>query len=210
MSPKPSVGATTLDLLRHGQPEGGDRYRGSVDDPLSPLGWEQMRRAAAGGRWDAIVTSPLRRCADFAQELGERQGIPVALEPGVRELSFGLWEGLTGEEIMKSDGARLTAFWRNPVEHSPPEGESIRSVEARAMAAWEEILARHRGGRVLLVSHGGVIRVLLSRVMMTPLEHLSRWTVPYACLSRVRVDRIPEGDLPRLLFHGGRAEESEG
>ncbi len=66
---------TTVDLLRHGEPEGGNKYRGALDDPLSELGWAQMR-AATGDRcpWQAIVSSPLRRCAAFARELANRHG----------------------------------------------------------------------------------------------------------------------------------------
>ena len=67
-----------IDLLRHGQPDGGDRFRGVRDDPLSETGWQQMRTSVNEmASWDVVVTSPLRRCADFAAELCERHGITL-------------------------------------------------------------------------------------------------------------------------------------
>src|SRR5690606_221668 len=83
-----------LDMLRHGETERGGGLRGSLDDRLTEQGWAQMREAVAqAGPWDALVSSPLRRCAQFADELGARLGLPVQLEAGVRELHFGDWEG---------------------------------------------------------------------------------------------------------------------
>ena len=73
---------TCIDLLRHGEPVGGRRYRGQIDDPLSDTGWQQMRAALADRRdWDIIYTSPLRRCAEFAGELAARHGLPLASDP---------------------------------------------------------------------------------------------------------------------------------
>ncbi len=69
---------TTINLICHGEPVGGPRYRDQIDDPLSDLGWLQMRAAVGVHRpWSEIVTSPLSRCAAFAQELGTRLGLPV-------------------------------------------------------------------------------------------------------------------------------------
>ena len=76
---------TTLDLLRHGEPVGGSRYRGQTDDPLSDKGWAQMRDAVGDVHpWDHIITSPLSRCSDFAHELAARHNIFTSLRPGRR------------------------------------------------------------------------------------------------------------------------------
>ena len=70
---------TVIDFIRHGTPEGGRLYRGStIDDPLGEKGWQQMWRAVGDlCHWDAIVSSPLRRCLAFAEALGERHGLPA-------------------------------------------------------------------------------------------------------------------------------------
>ena len=83
-----------LDLLRHGETEQGGGLRGSIDDALTDLGWQQMRSAAKeAGPWDRIISSPLQRCARFSEELAARLSLPMTLEPGLQELHFGDWEG---------------------------------------------------------------------------------------------------------------------
>ena len=91
---------TLFDLLRHGEPVGGSRYRGQIDDPLSERGWQQMWEAVdAVTCWQRIVTSPLLRCREFALQLGERLDIPVHAEARFREVGFGEWEGRTRAEL---------------------------------------------------------------------------------------------------------------
>ena len=69
---------TTIDLIRHGEPVGGRKYRGQIDDPLSDKGWAQMREAVGDHRpWDVIISSSLSRCLDFARELGQRSWIAM-------------------------------------------------------------------------------------------------------------------------------------
>src|SRR3569833_5018 len=88
--------STVVELLRHGEPVGGTRIRGQSDDPLSERGWQQMWQAAGeAAPWQAIITSPLLRCAAFARALAERHGLPVQVEPRFKEIGFGAWEGHT-------------------------------------------------------------------------------------------------------------------
>ena len=90
-----------LDLLRHGVTERGGGLRGSLDDELTAEGWAQMRAAvASAGPWQALVSSPLRRCAAFAEELAARLGLPLQLEADLRELHFGAWEGRSAADLM--------------------------------------------------------------------------------------------------------------
>lgn len=196
--------AVTIDLLRHGEPEGGDKYRGSVDDPLSKAGWAQMRKAVWGKRpWDRIVTSPLKRCSEFARELGEECKVPVEIEEDFREMSFGDWEGRTREAILADDRDRLVSFWKNPFENPPPNGEPLDQLQKRVAHAWAEIVEAYPGAHILLVAHGGVIRMLLGEALGMPMDNLSRILVPYACVSRVRVETLGGVSMPRLVFHDG-------
>jgi len=199
---------TTVDLLRHGEPEGGNRYRGTVDDPLSPFGWEQMRAAVdiRHPPWNAIVSSPLRRCADFARELAAQLRLTLDIEPDLREMTFGDWEGRTITEIMRSTPQALTLFWRDPVNHPPPGGEPLPVYAARVTAAWQAVLERHAGRHVLIVGHGGMIRMVLQHVLGMPLQHVWRLEVPYANCSRVRVHGRGQEAAPLLVFHGRALE----
>lgn len=196
---------TTVDLLRHGEPVGGRKYRGQLDDPLSERGWEQMRAAVGDHRpWDRIITSPLSRCRAFAEELAARTGLPLAIEPRFRELGFGEWEGRTAEELLARDPQILVRFWQDPLNHTPPGAEPLTAFRERVLAAWEEWLGSQAGGHLLVITHAGVIRLLVSHVLDMPLDRLFRIQVPNAGLTRLRVERNGAGVLPRLVFHAGR------
>ncbi|MGO1071183.1 histidine phosphatase family protein [Lysobacter sp. CA199] len=151
--------ATSIDLLRHGD-TGHRSYRGQLDDSLLELGWRQMRDAVLGREWDVIVSSPLQRCAAFAQELAQARGLPLALEPRLREYHFGAWQGMAVDVIAAEQGEALARFWADPVAHPPPGAERFADFAARLIAAADAIVREHAGQRVLAVSHGGVIRLL--------------------------------------------------
>jgi alpha-ribazole phosphatase len=194
--------STTIDLIRHGEPVGGHKYRGQTDDPLSEKGWQQMRAAVADHRpWDAIVSSPLARCAAFARELSARHDLPLEIEPRLREIGFGIWEGHTAAEIMQSDSGAIARFWRDPVRHTPPGAEPLANFRERVSAAWSDLQTRHARRHVLVVCHGGVIRMAISQVLNMPLENLFRIQVPNASITRIRIDGEGEAALPNLVFH---------
>lgn len=196
--------STTIDLIRHGEPEGGPRYRGQSDDPLCERGWAQMRQAVGEHRpWDVIVSSPLCRCSDFARELAARCGVPLEVDDRWMELGFGEWEGRTAKEIMASDSERLSRFWLDPLQHAPPGGERLDAFRERIVSAWDDLLTRHAGQHALIVAHAGTIRMVTTHALDMPLDRLFRLHVPYAGITRVRVDANGAGLLPRLMFHAG-------
>ncbi|MFD0321866.1 histidine phosphatase family protein [Lysobacter gummosus] len=154
-----SSNAAPIDLLRHGD-TGHRSYRGQLDDSLLELGWRQMRDAVLGRDWDAIVSSPLQRCAAFAQELSQVRGLPLSLEPRLREYHFGQWQGKPVDAIAAEESDALARFWADPVAHPPPGAERFADFAARLTAAADEIVRGYAGQRVLVVTHGGVIRLL--------------------------------------------------
>lgn len=179
-------------------PAGGGRFRGVQDDPLSEAGWQQMRKSVSEmAHWDVVVTSPLRRCAEFAAELSARCGLEVETEPRLAELAFGEWEGKSYEEVKQKEPAAWQAFFDDPFRNSPPGGEEMAKFCERVDDAWDDLLERHKGKHVLVVCHGAVMRVICRRILRMPMNSLFSIEVPYACLTRIR--RHPEGD--RLVFH---------
>lgn len=195
---------TTVDLLRHGEPEGGQKFRGAVDDALSPHGWEQMRATVGDYRdWQVIVSSPLIRCAAFARELAERLDRPLEIVPEFVELSFGVWEGRSVADVNTTDPQMLARFWRDPVAHPIPDGEPVADFDRRVGRAWDALLERHRGRHLLLVAHGGIIRMVLRQLLEIPVRRIWRIEVPFAAISRIRQHRDPDAE-PHLVFHNGR------
>jgi broad specificity phosphatase PhoE len=95
---------TIIDLIRHGEPQGGPMYRGSTDDPLSELGWQQMRGAISALQpWQQIVSSPLLRCVEFAKETAMQNDIDLLIDEGLQEVGFGDWEGKTATQLEALD-----------------------------------------------------------------------------------------------------------
>lgn len=179
---------TIVDFLRHGEPVGGKRYRGNgVDDPLSDLGWQQMWAAVGPFRgWDCIVSSPMRRCLEFAEALAAEAGREVVVEEGLREVGFGGWEGRTSEQILLEDPQGFEAFYQDPVRYRPAGAEPLGDFLGRVALAFDRIVAEHAGQHLLVVAHAGVIRAAVAKVLCSPPERLYRMVIPYAGMTRFR------------------------
>ncbi len=190
---------TTLDLMRHGEPVGGRRYRGQIDDPLSEKGWAQMHAAVGESvPWTHIVSSPLLRCRAFSETLAERHGLPLTLDERLKEVGFGVWEGKSAAEIEQDAPGTLARFKADPVNARPQGAEPLAAFHARVAAALDDLLARHAGQHVLLVGHAGVMRMALAWALHIPLEHAYRIEVASASLTRLSFDP----DRASLVFHG--------
>lgn len=176
-----------IDLLRHGETEGPGGFRGRLDPPLSAAGWQQLRAATVQApAWSAIVSSPLQRCAAFASELASRLQCPLRLDARLRELDFGDWEGRTPAELMQDQAEALGRFWQDPWQYGPPNGERLADFACRVQAALHELTGGTDGRHVLLVTHGGVIRLLLAQARDLPPEGLLQVEVGHARLCRLQ------------------------
>jgi len=173
---------TRIALMRHGETLARARFCGETDLELSEHGWQQMRSAAAARPWTHIVTSPLRRCAAFALELAAQTRASHRIDPDLREMHFGSWEGRSAAELSESEPEALAAFWADPLHHPPPGGEALASLEARVVRAFARAVEEARNGDLLLVTHGGPIRVLCARRDAIPRERLLSIDVPHAAL----------------------------
>lgn len=186
-----------LDLLRHGETEQGGGLRGSLDDALTTLGWTQMRDAVTGqGPWDRIVSSPLQRCALFARELSERLDLPVSFDKDLQELHFGAWEGQSAAALMEADEQALGLFWADPYAFTPPDGEPVLEFSARVLSAVSRLQRDFAGQRVLVVCHGGVMKLLLAQARGMPREQLLQVPVIHGALFGLQVG--PDGELAEV------------
>jgi alpha-ribazole phosphatase len=170
----------TIDLLRHGD-TAQQGYRGQLDDPLSALGWRQLREAVRGHAWEAVVASPLLRCAAFASELARARGLPLRLDARLMEYHFGAWQGVSLAKLADADRQALARFWADPMAHPPPGAETFTAFHARLVAALDDIQQVH-SGRVLVVTHGGAIRLLRCLLEGRPFNQMANLSVPHASL----------------------------
>jgi probable phosphoglycerate mutase len=178
------VSRVRLFLVRHGQVSSNRelRYVGSRDEPLTDLGRHQAGALAdlmAALPIDEVRTSPLVRARDTAAAIAQAAGRPLRVEERLREQSYGDWEGLSRDEVRSrsaEDCERLVA-WERDAEVAPPGGESLRSVQHRALALVEELRAGANGNSmpwVVLVSHVGPIKALLAASLDLPLDRGGR------------------------------------
>ncbi|MDX1452456.1 MAG: histidine phosphatase family protein [Oleiphilaceae bacterium] len=197
---------TVIDLIRHGEPEGGNKLRGTLDDPLSEQGWQQMWQAVGQFRaWQHLCSSPLLRCRDFAHALADDMQLPVQVNSHFREIAFGEWEGLTTKELMQRDPHALKRYWQDPDQHLPAGAESLSAFSARVHGAWRDLVAAQQGKHSLLVCHGGVIRAILVDVLGMPIQKMWNFDVPYANVSRVVYHHFDDGThTAQLRFHQRR------
>ncbi len=171
----------SIDLLRHGD-TGQTSYRGQLDDPLSTLGWSQLRAATADRRWDSIVTSSLCRCAEFARELATAQDVPLRVDSRLAEYHFGHWQGVSIERLAQEQGDALGRFWADPVTNPPPGAESFAAFRDRLCAALSDIAVEATSHRVLVVTHGGAIRLLRCESEARDFGDMASIDVPHASL----------------------------
>ena len=196
---------TTIDILRHGRPRGGTRYRGhGIDDPLSETGSRQMW-AAVGDRWpwQHIITSPMARCLAFAEALAGKADLPVTVDARLREVGFGSWEGHTGDEIRARDPDAIRRFYADPVAARPEGAEPLDEFRQRVSDAIQHIMDTHTGEQVLVVAHAGVMRATISWLLDAPLQAMYRVDIPNAAFLHVRTGKERP---PMMVFRGPALE----
>lgn len=188
-------------MLRHGEVQGGPRYRGRTDDPLTPKGWQQMERQTSDWQGDCIVSSPLGRCHSFAIELSRQRNIPLKVDQAWREIGFGDWEGKTAEQIAARDSSALQRYYEDPISHPPPNAENYADFSQRVASGWQQLLAHNTGRHVLLITHAGVIRSLFMHLLDIPFRRSLQIEIGHACLSRFKCYHDGNGCFVQLSFH---------
>jgi alpha-ribazole phosphatase len=189
-----------LVLLRHTEPEEDSRGRcyGSLDVGLSPAGLEHadgLARDLADLPLDAVCSSPRRRALDTATRIAAVHGLVPEVDDRLRELDFGTFEGRRYDEIERDEPQLFRAWMETPTEVSFPGGESYEDLRRRAVAACDEIRGRHDDA--LVVTHGGVVRAVVSEWLAIPAAAIFRLDQSYGGLTVV--DWLEEAPIVRVL-----------
>lgn len=194
--------ATRLYLLRHGQVADGHThlYHGHNDVDLSPTGVQQYEAVAAYLRdipLAGIYSSDLTRTRRGAEIIAHGRQVPVAAYPEFREVNFGLWEGLSFQEIMDRYPTELQQRFQDLANFRIPGGESLQDLRNRVLPKLQELLRRHEGEAILLVAHAGVNRVILCEALHLELQYVFHLDQAYAGLNII--DYFPDLAVVRLL-----------
>ncbi len=180
---------TRLYLVRHGATRlsAEDRFAGSTDVELSDDGRAQaaaLGRRLRAERIDAAYASPMARARETAAIASAPSGLTIAVADGMHEIDHGHWEGLTRREVEVRYPIEYASWEEDPFTFAPRGGESGAAVLARALTSLRQILDRHAGQRILVVSHKATIRLVLSSLLgFDPRGYRDRLDQAPACVN---------------------------
>lgn len=187
-----------ITLVRHGKVNGKPALYGHTDIELSAQGQQDLRRTLTRLHEREpviqIITSPLIRCATLASLVAQEQQIPLRIEPALKEMNFGIWDGIAFDELV-NDWQALENFWQSPHSAHAPGGETLADFAARVINAWENLLPQLDAGHHLIVCHGGVIRIVLAHLLGIDWGNprlFKQLQVDYASHTRVEIDAHPD------------------
>ena len=190
-------------LLRHGETEWNKlgKFQGLTDVSLNERGFAQARdsaRAALGWEPSALYASSLTRTVQVAEEIRKITGVSVVPAPGLRELSLGDLEGVTGAE-MRAGWPEVYETWRNnPADVVMPNGESLAQLQKRAWEVILEIEQAHAGDEdIVVVSHNFTIRTIICAILDIPLYNFHRMSLGLGSLCTFESD----GNGRRLITY---------
>lgn len=198
----PRERVTRAYLMRHGAvgPEWNERVYGQWDVSLSPEGEAQADRLAerlASARLDAVYTSDLVRALETARRVARPHELFPRTVPELREASFGHWQGVLWSDILARHMDEVDARITDLAAAKMKEGESFLELRERVIPAFRALVERHRGGRIGLVSHGGVTRVIIADALGLDLGSIARIEQSPACLNII--DFSADDAILRLL-----------
>jgi len=159
-------------LVRHGQTAWNQegRIQGHSDTPLDTVGQRQAQQVA---QWlsvriqkpVAVYSSDLKRALHTAQAIADALGAPLHPEPALRERHWGLWEGLTSDEVQQRFPDHHFTYLYDPMRGTPPEAEPMQAFWERVCAFGHRLLEQHPSGELVVVGHGGSLRILLCEAL---------------------------------------------
>ena len=192
-------------FVRHGETQwhAENRYAGVSDVALTSRGHAQGRALAdwaARAGLDAVWASPLTRSQETARDSAQRAGVPVQVDRRLREVDFGVAEGLTRAEMQDRFPDDLAAFQSDPVEHHFPKGEHPTDAVDRYLAFLAELETDHPNSRVLVVGHSTAIRLTLCQLLGVPLREYRR-VFPYLVNCALNEITLRDGSGSLLAFN---------
>ncbi|AZG73297.1 histidine phosphatase family protein [Shewanella livingstonensis] len=194
---------TKMTLLRHGEPQNAHLLLGRTNPQLTAKGFEQMKARCSNAQYNRVITSPLIRCADFATQYSAQNNTPLVIENRLQELDFGEWDGVALAELWQMPTKAFETYWHQPWHHIPPGGESTNALLHRVSQLIHELSIRFTGEHILMITHSGVIRVILSWLLQGLQQgnaHLSRVELQHGASLSIGVFIDDEGtQWPQLI-----------
>jgi len=185
---------TSIYLVRHGQTAWNKEeiFRGRTDIPLDETGLKQAELAGEffkNMKIEGVYSSPLSRALQTAQKIAQFHRMEIHPLSGLVDMSFGNWEGHAHQEIQKIDPETYRQWREEPHLAKLPGGESLDDVRKRAIASLEEVIERHTGETLVLVSHRVVNKVLICGILGIDNSHFWQITQDTAAINLIQYKR---------------------
>ena len=192
---------TRIIIVRHGRTEWNrvERFRGRADIGLDEVGMKQAEAAAQrikGWPISAIYSSPLRRALSTAEIIAANLDLKVQPMPGIIDIDYGAWQGLSTEDVVARDGNLYAQWIESPQEVKFPGGESFAEVRARAASAVDDLIGRHPKETFVLVSHKVICQILILSLLGLDSSHFWQITQDVCAMNLFEV----RGGIPSVLF----------
>lgn len=186
--------STILFAVRHGETEWNlaGKFQGHLDSPLTESGIQQAQALAddlAGRGIEALYSSDLGRAMQTAHIIGERLELPVHADECFRERRLGILQGMSKGEFREKYPNEWAAFASGEPDYEVPGGESAKQLYTRCIERGIELAGRHVGQRILIVSHGGVLRSFFYHALCIPLTTPRRFSVFNAAINCFTVSK---------------------
>ncbi len=198
--PAPGNTACRILLIRHAVAQGNGRFQGHTDVPLAPAAGPQLRlvvRKISRYPIRAIYSSDLQRAHATAKAVARRFDTEVVVRPGLREIHFGYWEGLSWRQIARQF-PRLSCMWLTRFPHHPiPDAERFDAFKKRVTCELDKIVTANTGSCVAIVTHAGVARLILAGALGVPDRNLFRMALDPGALSVI--DFFQDGATVQLV-----------
>lgn len=178
-----------LILVRHGETDWNraHRWQGHQDVPLNQTGLEQAQRVAdrlKDEQFDAIYASDLSRAFATAEAINQHHKLLLQPEPRLREILLGQFEGHTFDDLQHEFPDEYAA-WSGDMHKDPPGGESDMRFYERVRGFYDDVVESHEGGTLLVVGHGGSLRMLMMRMLELPVESFARFRLDNTAISEL-------------------------
>jgi phosphoserine phosphatase len=185
-------------LIRHGQTEWNRERKvmGSLPIPLNEHGRQQaetMRGLLQNTELTAFYTSPIQRAVETAHIIRGERDCEVVEASAVGEIDYGEWVGKSFEELI--DHEQFKVYFTNPAQSQPPEGETLKDAKARAVSFVDQLRKKHETGRVVVVTHADVIKILVVHYLGLGLNDIHRLRIDNGSMSLLMFDK----QLARVL-----------
>lgn len=179
---------TRIFLIRHGQSEWNhlNKIQGQKNTLLTELGKKQalyLGNRLIDEKIDIIYTSDLNRAYNTAEIISKKINKPLIVNESIREINFGLWEGLTIEDIKNHYKDEYSIWLKEPDKLNIQGFENLISLQERAMKSINEIISENHGKNIAIVSHGAILKTMILGLLSIDISHYKNISLSNVSLS---------------------------